>query len=142
MKDFVQLIAFNIGDEELAVNINDVQEIIRIVNITRVPNSPHYISGVINLRGMVIPVMDLAKRYNLQAREYGDAARIIILNFHASFLGLLVSSVSEVVRLPNQNVESADSFSTNLSLDDIDSVGTINKRVMAIINIKKLFETN
>ena len=97
----LQLVTFKLDNEEYAVDILKVQEINRLKEFTRVPNSPPYVEGVINLRGKVIPVVNLRKRFGFAGKEYDEWSRIMIMDIHGIRLGLVVDSVSEVLRIPS-----------------------------------------
>jgi len=136
----IQLVACAVEDEEYAIDIEKVQEIIRLQEITRVPHSSLYISGVINLRGMVIPVMDLRKRFGLPEKVYGDTSRIIIINWSNGFAGLLVDGVSEVIRIPKQAVEQPPTYSSNVNADFFTGIGKLGHRLLIMLNLDKIFE--
>ncbi|PLW80797.1 chemotaxis protein CheW, partial [Candidatus Woesearchaeota archaeon] len=93
-----QLIVFNISDEEFGFDINDVREIIKLVDITKIPDIEDYFKGIINLRGNVIGVIDLAKKLHMQEKEVDDKTRIIVVEVGEDQVGLLVDEVSEVLR--------------------------------------------
>ena len=103
--DEIQLVTFKLGDEEFAVGIEEVQEINRVDAITAVPQSQEYIDGVMNLRGNVIPVINLRKRFGLELKEHDEASRVIIVTILNKQTGLIVDSVSEVLRIPSKNIE-------------------------------------
>jgi purine-binding chemotaxis protein CheW len=103
--DLHQLVVFNLGVEEFGVNIMQVQEIIRMPDITRIPRSPEYVKGVINLRGKIIVVMDLDKRFGMNETEMTEESRIVVVDINGTIIGLVVDSVSEVIRLKGSNIE-------------------------------------
>jgi len=98
-QDMLQLVTFTLGDEEYCVDVLMVREIIRIPDITRVPNTQFYVEGVINLRGKVIPVIALRKRFGLDEMEYDGRTRIIVMEIDGDLIGFLVDAVSEVIRV-------------------------------------------
>ena len=102
--ELLQLVSFKIGSEEFGVDILKVQEINRMVEITKVPQAPHYVEGVINLRGKVIPIVDLRKRFNLEVKEYDKNTRIVVVDIGGNIMGMVVDSVSEVLRLPSNTI--------------------------------------
>jgi len=102
--EILQLVSFNLGQEEYAVDIIKVQEINRMVTITSIPNAPHYVDGVINLRGKVIPVVNLRKKFGFSAKGTDSHSRIMVVDVGRTY-GLLVDSVSEVLRLSADTVE-------------------------------------
>src|SRR5215831_1044102 len=101
----LQVVSFKIGDEEFGLDILRVQEIIRIQELTRVPNSPNFVDGVINLRGKVIPVVALRKRFGLEQIPHDKQTRIVVVEVNGTVLGFIVDSVSEVLRIPAETVE-------------------------------------
>ena len=105
--ELIQLVSFTIGKEQFGVDILMVQEIIRMAPITAIPNSPDFIEGVINLRGHIIPVIDLRKRLNLGplAEEDKNTARILIINVQDRVTGFIVDAVSEVLKIPKSSIE-------------------------------------
>lgn len=99
MADVLQLVSFNLGSEEFGVDIGAVQEIVRMPEITKVPRAPEIVEGVVNLRGKIIPVVDLRRRFGLPAEDVTKSTRIIILTVGGKRLGAIVDGVSEVLRL-------------------------------------------
>lgn len=138
----IQIVVFRLDNEEYGVNILNVQEIIRPTEITRVPKTPEYLTGVINLRGNVIPVMNLRKRFGLEGELQSDPnTRIIILNFRDINIGIFVDSVSEVLRLTKEEIEEPTLIE---ALDDkfVQAVGKHNDRLIILLDIKELLDLN
>lgn len=140
MENDVQLVACAIEGEEYAVDISNVQEIIRLQEITRVPHASPYISGVINLRGRVIPVMDIRKRFNLPGREYGETTRIIIIDFNGALVGIIVDNVSEVIRLPKRAIEHPPAGSSGVNSEFFTGIGKLGQRLLIMLNLEKILE--
>jgi len=105
MTDVLQLVSFNLDTEEFGVDIGAVQEIVRMPEITKVPRSPDFVEGVVNLRGKIIPVVDLRKRFRLPVGEATKSTRIIIVTVGGKTVGMIVDGVSEVLRLDAASVE-------------------------------------
>ena len=105
MADVLQLVSFNLGSEEFGVDIGMVQEIVRMPEITRVPRTPDFVEGVVNLRGKIIPVVDLRKRFRLPVTETTKSTRIIIVTMNGRTVGMIVDGVSEVRRISADAVE-------------------------------------
>ena len=103
--DLIQLVTFRIGEEEFGVDILAVQEIIRLMQITMVPRAPEFIEGVINLRGKVIPVINMRTRFNKPAHKPDSNTRIVVMELEQKIVGFLVDGVSEVLRIPESTVE-------------------------------------
>lgn len=136
--EILQLVSFHVGDEEYAVDILNVQEIIRMVEITAVPNAPHYVEGVINLRGKVIPILDLRARFGLSAIEQSKETRIIVVDLENVIIGFIVDSVSEVLRLPESRIEPSPVTSKSGSAEFHKGVGRINGRLLVVLDLKQL----
>ncbi len=142
METGVQVVACTVEGEEYAIEIKIVQEIIRVLEITRVPHASPFISGVINLRGMVIPVMDLRKRFGLPPREPEETARIVVINWNREMVGVLVDSVSEVIWLPAQTVETPPSGTGGANTEFFSGIGKLGSRLLIMLDLEKIFEIN
>jgi purine-binding chemotaxis protein CheW len=100
-----QLVIFELNSQHYALPIQETQEIIRMTNITRVPNTSHYIEGIINLRGRIVPVINLNKRLNLPFKEYNDDTRVIVVEHNGQQVGMIVDNVQEVGKLSGEEIE-------------------------------------
>ena len=134
----LQLVTFTLRNEEYAVDILNVQEINRITEITQVPNSPSYVEGVINLRGKVMPVINLRKKFGLEDKETDETSRIIIMDIKGVTNGLVVDSVSEVLRIPTDIVEPPPPMSSDVSSKFINGVAKLDNRLIILIDIDEL----
>ncbi len=137
----MQVVACTLANEEYAVDIGVVQEIIRMLEITRVPHAPVFLEGVVNLRGMVIPVMDLRRRFGLAWRQNTDSTRIIIINWQETMVGLVVDSVSEVVRLPGVAIEPPPALEQK-NATFFFGVGKINNRLLILLNLDRILNND
>lgn len=137
-QEVLQLVTFTLDKEEYAVDILKVQEINRIVEITRIPNSPDYIEGVINLRGKVIPVINLRKKFGLNNRDTDDTSRVIIMDIQGVTNGLIVDSVSEVLRIPSNIVEPPPPMAAAMSSRFIQGIAKLENRLIILIDIDKM----
>lgn len=138
-KELLQLVTFWLEDEEYSIDILSVQEIIRDMDYTRVPRSPDFVIGVINLRGKVIPVVDLRMRFGLSPSESRSSTRIIVIDVGGKTVGLKVDSVSEVLRLPASTVEPTPSLvSTGLDTDYFKGVGKIDDRLIILLDVDRI----
>lgn len=135
----LQLVTFEVAGEEFAVDILRVQEINRMLPMTRVPQSPPEVEGVINLRGKIIPVVDLRKRFGMEPTERGDASRIIVVEVHGRTLGFVVDKVNEVLRISSKIVEPAPAMACSIQSDFIEGVGKLQDRLLILLNLQKLF---
>lgn len=134
----LQLVTFRIGEEEFGVNILQVQEIIRMLDITKVPKAPDFVEGVINLRGKVIPIIDLRKRFGLPFRERDKMSRIIVVELGATVVGFIVDAVSEVLRLPASTVEPPPPVVAGLDAEYISGVGKLDDRLLIMLDMNRL----
>ena len=135
----LQLVTFNIAEEEFGVDILSVQEIIRLMQVTPVPRAPVCIEGVINLRGKVIPVIDMRKRFNLPAVERDSHTRIIVMEFGSSkIVGFLVDAVSEVLRIPASTVEPPPAVVSGVGSEYIKGVGKLDDRLLILLDLDSL----
>ncbi|MFH1624664.1 MAG: chemotaxis protein CheW [Pseudomonadota bacterium] len=137
--DLLQLVTFNIGGEEFGVDILKVQEINRMLQITRVPRSPDFVEGVINLRGKVVPVIDLRKRFNLEKKKADKQTRIIVVEVEKKIVGFIVDAVSEVLRIPSSTVESPPPILAGIDSEYITGVGKLEDRLLILLDLNKLF---
>ena len=138
--ELLQLVSFNIGSEEFGVDILKVQEINRMVEITKVPQAPHYVEGVINLRGKVIPIVDLRKRFNLELKEYDKNTRIVVVDINGNILGMVVDSVSEVLRLPANTIEPPPEIVTGINSEYIKGVAKLEDRLLIFLDLSKVID--
>ncbi|SKA71676.1 chemotaxis protein CheW [Desulfobaculum bizertense] len=137
----IQLVTFSIGEEEFGVDILKVQEIIRIMEITKVPKAPIFVEGVINLRGNVIPIIDLRKRFGLSAREHDKHTRIIVIEINKMVVGFVVDSVSEVLRIPASTVEPPPPVVSGLESEYISGVGKLEDRLLILLDLDRLLSS-
>jgi purine-binding chemotaxis protein CheW len=138
--DELQLVSFNIGTEEFGVDILKVQEINRMVEITRVPQAPHYVEGVINLRGKVIPIVDLRKRFNLELKEHDKNTRIVVVDIGGNIMGMIVDSVSEVLRLPASTIEPPPEIVTGVNSEYIKGVAKLDDRLLIFLDLSTVID--
>ncbi|WP_321428444.1 chemotaxis protein CheW [uncultured Methanolobus sp.] len=137
--DLHQLVIFNLGVEEFGVNIMQVQEIIRMPDITRIPRSPEYIKGVVNLRGKIIVVMDLDRRFGMNETEMTDESRIVVVDINGTIIGLVVDSVSEVIRLKGSNIEQTPEIITQkINAEYLKGVGKMDDRLLILLNLENI----
>ncbi len=135
----LQLVTFSIQGEEFGVNILAVQEIIRTMEITKVPRTPKFVEGVINLRGKVIPIIDLRSRFGMKNRAYDANTRIIVVKLSQVVVGFVVDSVSEVLRIPENAVEPTPPVVAGLDSEYISGVANLQERLLILLELEKLF---
>lgn len=133
-----KFLTFRLGKEEYGIEIKDVTEIIGIQNITEVPDMPKYVKGVINLRGKVIPVMDVRMRFKMQPFEYNDRTCIIVIDVEKKPVGLIVDYVSEVVDIPSQNVEPPPQVSKNSNNIFLKGIGKVGDSIKILLETEKI----
>jgi purine-binding chemotaxis protein CheW len=134
-----QLVVFTLGAEEFGVDISQVREIVRLVQITYLPKAPSFIEGVVNLRGQVLAVIDLSKRLGVSSKQRGDNTRIIVVEVGEITVGMLVDSVSEVLRLPSEFVEEVPSLvETEVPEHYIRGVGKLKDRLLVLLDLNKI----
>jgi len=138
--ELLQLVSFVIGDEEFAVPILAVQEINRMLQITRVPQSPPYVEGVINLRGKIIPVINLRERFGMARLEDNNDARIIVVEVNDRVIGFTVDSVNEVLRIAADIVDPAPQMASGVDAEYIQGVGKLEDRLLILLSLEKLFD--
>jgi purine-binding chemotaxis protein CheW len=136
-KDY-QVVGFRIGDETYGVRIASVREIVRVPEITTVPNAPEMIEGVINLRGRIIPVMDLRKRFGSSPVAPDKKNRILVVELENKLLGLVVSSASEVLKIPPSEIESPGSVFAEGESSYVTGVGKLKGRLIILLDIGRL----
>lgn len=136
--DLLQLVTFHIGDEEFGVEILKVQEIIRMMGITRVPKAPAFVEGVINLRGKVIPIIDLRKRFGMATQDHDKHTRIIVIEISNVIVGFVVDSVSEVLRIPSSTVEPPPAIISGIESEYISGVGKLSDRLLILLDLDRL----
>lgn len=140
--ELLQLVTFSIGEEEFGVDILKVQEIIRTMEITKVPRAPEFVEGVINLRGKVIPIIDLRRRFGLSSKAYDNHTRIIVIEINSMIVGFVVDSVSEVLRIPVSTVEPPPPVVAGLESDYISAVGKLQDRLLILLDLDKLLSAD
>ena len=138
LTDILQLVTFRLGNEEYAVDILKVQEINRMKEITRVPNTPAYVEGVINLRGKVIPVVNLRSKFSLDERDNDTQSRIMIMDIQGITMGLVVDGVSEVLRIPANIVEPTPPMAANISTEFIKGIAKLEDRLIILLDMDML----
>ena len=139
--ELLQLVTFSIGEEEFGVNILKVQEIIRTMEITKVPRAPEFVEGVINLRGKVIPIIDLRRRFGLAPKAHDKNTRIIVIEINTVIVGFVVDAVSEVLRIPASTVEPPPPVVAGVESDYISGVGQLQDRLLIMLDLDKLLSS-
>ena len=139
--ELLQLVTFSIGEEEFGVDILKVQEIIRTMEITKVPRAQDFVEGVINLRGKVIPIIDLRRRFGLDSKAHDKHTRIIVIEINNMIVGFVVDSVSEVLRIPAGTVEPPPPVVAGVESEYINGVGKLHDRLLILLDLDKLLSS-
>lgn len=134
-----QFVVFRVHEKEFGVDIHQAREIISATDLTYIPNAPDYVLGIINLRGEIVPVIDLDKR--LELSEEGDQEeedKIIIVEIDDSLIGMYVSDVTEIIRLSTQNIGSAPEITQEINRDFVAGVGKLDDRLLILLNLNRV----
>ena len=134
-KEVEQHVTFLIDEETYGVGVEKVKEIIGMTEITHVPNTAYFMEGVINLRGSVVPVVDLRKRFNMTVRKYDNYTVIIIVEVKERLIGMIVDSVSDVINIPISSIQSTPHFTSQIKTDFIKGIGQMNDNLVIILDV-------
>jgi purine-binding chemotaxis protein CheW len=136
----LQVVGFRIGRETFGLPISIVREIVRVPDITAVPNAPDYIEGVINLRGRIIPVVDLRKRFGEKSFEANKKNRIVVVELESRLVGLIVNSASEVLRISPSEIDEPHNVFREGELNYITGIGKLNGRLVILLDLNRLLQ--
>lgn len=135
---FSQFVTFRLDGETYGINVMQVQEVLRVSEIAPVPGAPHYVLGIINLRGNVVTVIDTRTRFGLMQKEIDDASRVVIIEAEKQVIGILVDSVAEVVDLRSSDIESAPNVGNEESARYIQGVSSQEGELLILVDLNKL----
>ena len=135
----MQLVSFKLGDETFGIEITKIREIILVGEITRVPETPHYIKGLINLRSSVIPVIDLRARFSLAENELTQESRIMVLHVGSRMIGIVVDSVNEVLRVIRQEISPAPPTVTSSGNEYMTGLVRLKEDLLILLDVDRLF---
>ncbi len=133
-----QLVSFTVGKEYYGVHIEEVQEIIRMPEITHLPQTEEYIKGIINLRGNIIPIIDMRTRFHMESLNYSEITRVIVLSIQNKLVGIIVDSVSKVLELADKDIEDAPEIIHGLAKEYIEGVGKLDEKMIIILKADKV----
>jgi purine-binding chemotaxis protein CheW len=136
----LQFVGFRLADEDYAIAITTIQEIILMKPITRLPQSPGYIEGLINLRGSVIPIVNLRKRFGLAARDLDEETRTIVVNVHDKTVGCVVDAVTQVMRISRDQIQPPPLGVAGGSYRYLAGLARLDDRLLILLDIEKLFQ--
>jgi purine-binding chemotaxis protein CheW len=134
-----QYVVFELDQEQYGVKIGDVESIIKMQPITRIPHSPAFIEGVTTLRGKVLPVVDLRKRFGLQMRDVGQNGRIIVTGTGGTEIGMMVDGVSEVLTISDRTIEAAPAITTSIESAYITGIAKFEQRLIILLDLRRVF---
>jgi purine-binding chemotaxis protein CheW len=140
MEKEIQIVGFRIGRETFGLPIAMVREIVRVPEITAVPNAPDYIEGVINLRGRIVPVVDLRKRFGEKFPEPNKKNRVVVVEIARRAIGLIVNSASEVLRIPPSEIEQPDRVFHENEMSYITGVAKLKGRLVILIDLNRILQ--
>lgn len=138
--EILQLVSFTIGREEFGVDIVNVQEIIRMISVTKIPGSPAFLEGVMNLRGRVIPVVNLRIKMNLDKAEFDRDTRVIVVELKGRTTGFIVDAVNEVLRIPASITEKTGDITSGIDQEYITSIAKLEDRLLILLNLEKVLQ--
>jgi purine-binding chemotaxis protein CheW len=136
-----EFLAFTLGKEEYGIDILKVQEIRGYEAVTRIANAPDFIKGVVNLRGIIVPIVDMRIKFNLGEPTYDQFTVVIILNISGRVVGMVVDSVSDVITLSMEQVKPAPEMGTTFDSDYLIGLGTLDERMLILVDIDKLMSS-
>ena len=137
----LEFLAFTLGQEEYGVDIQKVQELRGYDTVTRIANAPAHIKGVVNLRGIIVPIVDMRIKFNLGTPSYDQFTVVIILNIASRVMGMVVDSVSDVITLNPEQVRPAPEMGALLDTEYLIGLGTLDERMLILVDIDKLMSS-
>lgn len=138
MSEIKEFVTFRLNQEYYGIDINNVENIEKVLPITRVPYSSPYVKGVVNLRGIIVPVVDLRIRFGLEPKAASDESRIIIINLDEMKIGMLVDSSSEVLQISEDDIDAAPNVKKDIDNEFIKNIGKKNGRIIMLIDLFKV----
>jgi purine-binding chemotaxis protein CheW len=137
-----QFVVFKLGDNEFGVAIEQVQEILILGALARIPKAPAFIEGIVNVRGKILPVLNLCQRLEIPARAQNQEARIIVVESGEQTVGMIVDMVTEVVKFPSTGIEPPPPLITTVAAKFVTGVGTLDGRVLVILNLDRILSAD
>ncbi|WP_076592682.1 chemotaxis protein CheW [Herminiimonas arsenitoxidans] len=138
----LEFLSFTLGNEEYGVSIQKVQELRGYDTVTRIANAPDFIKGVVNLRGIIVPIIDMRIKFNLGSPTYDQFTVVVILNIGGRVVGMVVDSVSDVITLTPEQIKPAPEMGGALATDYLVGLGTVDQRMLILVDIDKLMSSN
>ncbi len=140
--DRLEVVTFTLGKEEYAIDIQRVQELRGYDAVTRIANAPDYIKGVVNLRGIIVPIIDMRIKFNLGTPTYHELTVVIVLNIRGRVVGMVVDSVSDVITLQADQIKPPPQMGAALDTDYLIGLGTLDNRMLILVDIDKLMSSD
>ncbi len=137
-----EFLAFKLGAEEYGIDILRVQEIRSYEEPTRIANAPPFIKGVVNLRGVIVPIIDMRMKFNLEQANYDDFTVVIVLNIGSRVVGMVVDAVSDVITLKPDQLRPVPEFNSTIASDHILAIGAVENRMLILVDIEKLMTSS
>jgi len=137
-----EFLTFTLGPEEYGIDILKVQEIRGYDAVTTIANTPNFIKGVINLRGIIVPIVDMRIKFNLENVTYDQLTVVIILNLESRVVGMVVDGVSDVIALTPEQIKAAPQFGATLDTKYLMGLGTVDERMLILVDIEKLMSSH
>ena len=138
----LEFLAFTLGQEEYGIDIQKVQELRGYDTVTRIANAPEHIKGVVNLRGIIVPIIDMRIKFNLGTPTYDQFTVVIILNTASRVMGMVVDSVSDVITLSPEQIKPAPEMGSVLDTNYLIGLGTLDERMLILVDIDKLMSSD
>ena len=138
----LEVVTFTLGQEEYGIDIQKVQELRGYDAVTRIANAPEYIKGVVNLRGIIVPIIDMRIKFQLGAPTYDQFTVVIVLNIGGRVVGMVVDSVSDVITLSAEQIKPAPEMGAVLDTDYLIGLGTLDERMLILVDIDKLMSSD
>ena len=138
----LEFLAFTLGQEEYGIDIQKVQELRGYDTVTRIANAPEHIKGVVNLRGIIVPIVDMRIKFNLGAPTYDEFTVVIILNIGGRVMGMVVDGVSDVITLKPEQIKPAPSIGSVLDTEYLMGLGTLDERMLILIDLDRLMSSD
>lgn len=137
----LKIVLFELSKEIYGIKVYDIEEIVKVPKIEEVPNTADFIEGVINRRGNIVPVVNIANKFSLEEKEIDDESRIIIMDMKGEFVGILVDRVIEIIKIDDEEISDPPDISTGIPYQSFIGVYNFNGRMLTIIETAKVLET-
>lgn len=137
----LKIVLFELSKEIYGIKVYDIEEIVKVPNIEEIPNTTDFIEGVINRRGNIVPVVNIANKFSLEEKEIDDESRIIIMDMNGEFVGILVDKVIEIIKIDDEEISDPPDISTGIPYEAFIGVYNFNGKMLSIIEAAKVLET-